>query len=86
MNEGEVLVTDSSKTGIRAFLAGIAGLLTSPENNRGPMRPSLERMVGRHHPGPVGGGHCGHCGRKRASQRERSNRRSAKRSAKARRA
>ena len=64
---------------VRGYLAGLVGLASSAAPSGAGIAPRMT-AAGSHHLGNVGHGHTS---RKRASQRQRSNRRHAKRAAKA---
>lgn len=66
---------------VRGYLAGLVCLAASAGPSGVGIAPRAGYTVGRHHLGNVGHGHTS---RKRASQRQRSNRRKARRAAKAR--
>lgn len=66
-----------SSLGFIKYLAALVGIAA-----KAPAIMDRPRNVGRHHPGPVGHGHSN---QRNTSQRERGNRRSAKRAARVRR-
>ena len=66
-----------SKSGLIKYLAALVGIAS-----KAPAIMDRQRMVSRHHCGPVGHGHSH---QHNTSQRERANRRSAKRAARVRR-